>query len=135
MENSNYYETTGGRYCRTCRTSMGTHEFSCSACAEKAKNPIPQPEVVVVSQYPPKQSLHDVGLVDATPNDSYPVRILEAYRRHCDIMYATDSEGNCDNVLYVSMNQANRARVLILDRALKIMREGMFGKLKDAKTE
>jgi hypothetical protein len=61
--------------------------------------------------------------VDATPNEGYPLRILQAYRDDCDCNWATDTAGNCDNPLLELMNEHNQQRAEILDKAITILRK------------
>ena len=58
--------------------------------------------------------------IDATPDDSYPRRILEAYRRDCDFQWSDSStpETPTSNVLIIAMNEMQEQRAAILDRAI-----------------
>ena len=75
----------------------------------------------------PPLSQEPIRLVDATPDEGYPLRILRAYRQHADCMWAnstwadgTESSESLDPVLKL-MNEHNRQRALILDRAISIL--------------
>jgi len=57
--------------------------------------------------------------VDATPNDGLPIRILTAYREDCNLAWATTTDGTpSDSPLVASLNELQRQRASILDRAL-----------------
>ena len=58
--------------------------------------------------------------VDATPDEDYPLRILRAYRENCDCMWATTTDGKEDaaSPLLVLMNEHNRKRAIILNKAI-----------------
>ena len=61
-------------------------------------------------------------VVDATPDEEYPIRILEAYLKYCDIKICTDSAGNCDNPIVDIMNKASDERRAILTEAIDKLR-------------
>jgi hypothetical protein len=69
-----------------------------------------------------------VMYVDATPDDMYPLRILRAYRENCNSKFATDSEGNCDNVLFQIMNDHCDQRAKVLDKAIEILEKYYINK-------
>ena len=56
--------------------------------------------------------------VDATPNEDYPLRILEAYRENCNMRWVTRSDGKCDDPFYQLMNLHQEERAKILDQAI-----------------
>jgi len=56
--------------------------------------------------------------VDGTPDENYPLRILQTYRDNCNVMWATTMDGSCDNPLFTEMNKHQRQRAEILDRAM-----------------
>lgn len=61
--------------------------------------------------------------VNATPDDEYPIRILQAHRDDCDIKWATSSDGkDVNNTIAKIMNENNDKRAVILDRALEKLR-------------
>lgn len=62
--------------------------------------------------------------VNATPDDEYPIRLLQAYRNDCDlpwITHPTDSEGS--KALAKIMNEHQQQRAVILDKALEKLKE------------
>lgn len=64
--------------------------------------------------------------VDLTPNEQLPVRILRAYRENCDCNWADTTDGTgTDNPVLVAMNEHNRQRAEILDRAIDVLVRGM----------
>jgi len=56
--------------------------------------------------------------IDGTPDENYPLRILQAYRDNCDSMWASSVDGTCDNPIYALMNEHQRQRAEILDEAI-----------------
>jgi hypothetical protein len=70
----------------------------------------------------PDLTQQPVQHVDATPNEEYPLRILRAYRQHCDCNWAETTDGQeATNPLLVMMNEQNRQRAVILDRAIRLL--------------
>ena len=72
--------------------------------------------------------------VDATPDEDYPLRILESYRDSCNWMWSDNSQEVYDpnkiiqskqpeNPLIKAMNDAQRKRAEILDRAIAKLKE------------
>ena len=59
--------------------------------------------------------------IDGTPDEGYPLRILRAYRENCNCRWTTDTEGNCENIVFHQMNEDNRERAAILDRAIAVL--------------
>lgn len=73
----------------------------------------------------PKFTEQAVEYIDATPDDNYPMRILQAYRQRCDCQWAEDTDGGeVKNPLLKSMNEMNNKRAEILDKAIaKLIKE------------
>lgn len=72
----------------------------------------------------PKLTQQSILYLDATPDNEYPLRILRAYRENCNSMWATSTDGACDNPLFTMMNEHQRQRAEILDRAIdKLLKE------------
>ena len=61
--------------------------------------------------------------VAATPDADYPLRILRAYRQNCDSMWASNSDGSVNSPLLEMMNEDNRKRAAILDKAIRTLEE------------
>ena len=59
--------------------------------------------------------------VDMTPDNNLAIRILQAYRHNCNVKWATNSNGDCDNPLFKLMNDHNDQRAIILDKAIEIL--------------
>lgn len=59
--------------------------------------------------------------VNATPDDEYPLRILQAHRDDCDIKFASDGSESRD-MLAKMMNEHQKQRAVILDKALEKLR-------------
>lgn len=58
--------------------------------------------------------------VDGTPDKDYPVRILQAYRQHCNCQWASDMDGGeVTNPLLKAMNETNVKRAEILDYTIR----------------
>jgi len=62
----------------------------------------------------------EILFIDATPDENYPIRILEAYRERCNYKWSTTSGGVDEggNTLMKSMNDAQDKRAEILDKAI-----------------
>lgn len=65
----------------------------------------------------------DIRYVDATPDDGYPIRILEAHLRGNENLIITDNtEGRPpENPALIVMNEASEERAKILRRAIAIL--------------
>ena len=75
--------------------------------------------VIYHSELPPITG-QAIQYVDGTPNEDYPLRILRSYRQQCDCMWAESITGEEPlNPLLKMMNDQNRHRGEILDRAMK----------------
>lgn len=67
----------------------------------------------------PKMTEQPILWLDSTPTEDYPLRILKAYRQHCDCQWAEDTDGGeVKNPVLIFMNENNRKRAEILDRAI-----------------
>ena len=65
-----------------------------------------------------------IKVVDATPDEDFPLRILRAYRQDCDCMWAESTTGEePTNPLLKQMNEDNRKRAEILDKAIRKLEE------------
>jgi hypothetical protein len=63
--------------------------------------------------------------IDATPNDGYPSRILQAYRNDCDLRYSESTGGVVASTPFTrAMNDLQDQRAAILDRALAALAAG-----------
>ncbi len=71
-------------------------------------------------------SIQERKHIDATPNDDYPIRILEAYRRDCDFWYSSSANlaETETNQLCIAMNEMQKKRAAILDKAIKKLKGG-----------
>jgi len=58
---------------------------------------------------------------DATPNDEYPLRILESYRKDCDVLWKTTGD-KADDILANILNKAQKERAEKLDQAIKLLK-------------
>ena len=63
----------------------------------------------------PKLTQEPIIHVDATPDEGYPLRILEAYRANCNCLFVSDHY----SPLLDAMNKNNKKRAEILDRAIE----------------
>ena len=63
--------------------------------------------------------------VDASPDEDYPLRILQAYRQEANCVWAESADGSEPlNPVLKKMNEDNRKRAKILDRAIgKLLKE------------
>lgn len=68
----------------------------------------------------PKLTQQPILHVDGTPNEGYPLRILEAYRQRCDCRWAENAgDDKVTNPLLIMMNEHCEQRADILDRAIE----------------
>lgn len=68
----------------------------------------------------PKLTEAPVLHVDATPNDDYPLRVLSAYRQHCNCRWAESTDDSKpQNPLIKIMNEQNSKRAVLLDKAIE----------------
>jgi len=70
-------------------------------------------------EWPELIKKQEVLYIDATPDENYPLRILQVYRDNCDTRWATEADGNCENALFEMMNKHQKQRAKILDKAIK----------------
>lgn len=76
--------------------------------------------------------------VDATPDQNYPLRILEAYRQDCDTRCSmtTTFDGVPEtNPLIAKMNADQERRAVILDGAIALLRGELIGRYRDMEAE
>lgn len=69
----------------------------------------------------PEISQEPVMHIDATPDEDYPLRILQAYRQHCDCRWTS----NLENALINEMNKACEQRAAILDKAIAMLEKAL----------
>jgi hypothetical protein len=65
----------------------------------------------------------DLKLVDMTPDEDLPLRILRAYRVNCDTRWETSGLNEAEARIYVIMNEHQKERAKILDKAIRILEE------------
>ena len=87
---------------------------------EKAKAEIKRLTALLVATQEKKQEI-SLRFLDATPNEEYPIRILQAYRNQAIVKWATATDGSCDNPLFKIMNEHCDKRAAILDEAIKVL--------------
>ena len=63
--------------------------------------------------------------VNGTPDDSYPLRILQAYRINCDFRWEENIEGETTNLLLKMMNSQKEKRAEVLDKAIAKLSEDL----------
>jgi len=67
----------------------------------------------------PRLTENPILHVDLTPDNNLALRILRVYRQQCDCNWAEDTDGGeVKNPLLKMMNEHNRQRAEILDRAI-----------------
>ena len=70
----------------------------------------------------PELTRQPIMFVDGTPDRQYPLRILRIYRENCNCMWSESTSGSPpSNPLLQLMNEHNRQRAEILDRAIRIL--------------
>lgn len=93
------------------------------------QNPLPDRMSSKLPPSPPKKNeyINDLKVtkepilhVDCTPDDKYPLRILEAYRENCNVCWQAD--GQIDNKICDIMNAHCEQRAVILDKAIAILK-------------
>jgi len=69
----------------------------------------------------PPMTQKPILYVDATPDEGYPLRILRAYREDCNCFWSDSTDANKEpaNPLLTLMNEHQRKRAEILDRAIE----------------
>ena len=65
----------------------------------------------------PKTTQQPIINIDATPDNNYPLRILQAYRENCNCKWASDT----DNPLIERMNEDCDERAKVLDAAISLL--------------
>jgi len=64
-----------------------------------------------------------IQYVDATPDEEYPLRILQAYRENCNCKFTDNTAGNePEHWLCKQMNEDCDKRAAILDRAIMVIK-------------
>jgi len=67
----------------------------------------------------PKLTMEPLQVVELTPDEGLPLRILRAYRTNCEVMWSENTDGSESlNPVFRLMNEHNRQRAAILDRAI-----------------
>jgi len=62
--------------------------------------------------------------VNATPDEMYPIRILQAHRENCNCKWSNSAGGiETDDPLLKLMNEQNDERAKILDKAISVLQE------------
>lgn len=64
-------------------------------------------------------------LVDQTPDGKYAVRILQTYRRRCDIKWKVSGLSKERTAMYDVMNKHQLERAAELDRAIEILEQNL----------
>lgn len=92
---------------------------ACADCIAAALAARPSPERGVGEAPLTQQPIEHV---DATPDEGYPLRILEAYRANCDVQWEVHGLPEDRSRIYDLMNEACEKRAAILDRAIAKLR-------------
>lgn len=71
----------------------------------------------------PKLTQKEILYVDATPDEGYPLRILEAYRHNCNTFWDVYGLTKKERIVYALMNEHQKQRIEILDKAIKILQK------------
>lgn len=66
----------------------------------------------------PSLTQQTIEFVDSTPNENYPLRILQTYRKNCDSLWETHGLPENDTRFWEIMNEHQRDRAKILDEAI-----------------
>jgi hypothetical protein len=70
----------------------------------------------------PNTTQESIIYVDATPDQDYALRILQAYRANCDVRWSRSGLSESVGEACRIMNEACEKRALILDQAIAILR-------------
>lgn len=74
-----------------------------------------------------KAAHEPLGLIDATPNEQYPLRILKAYRESCDYRWGDGLDGgDLATHKLKELNNLCDERAKILDAAIYILEREMI---------
>jgi len=71
----------------------------------------------------PELTQEPIHYVDSTPDEGYPLRILQAYRENCNSRWSDSASGENMNPLYDLMNKHQEQRAEILDRAIEKLQQ------------
>jgi len=75
----------------------------------------------------PDLTQQPIAFVDGTPDEGYPLRILQAYRQQCDCRWAESTDGaEPQNAMLRQMNDDCDKRAEILDRAIAQLQYDMI---------
>jgi len=118
---------SGGRFCRGCGNQLYTEDLYCGSCHPDNQKIgtidfVEDPLLVRL-----RERNDGLGYINELPDDSYPIRILEAFKRRCDLIVEDK-----DNPIF-DLNKINKSRSLILERAIKAISTAFFSSGKDAK--
>ncbi len=67
----------------------------------------------------PKTTQESIIQLDGTPNEGYPLRILEAYRENCNCRHVSSYK----SLLIDQMNADCEKRAVLLDKAIAKLKE------------
>ena len=67
----------------------------------------------------PELTQQSILHVDATPDENYPLRILQAYRENCNSQWEVHGLPEKETLIYDAMNEHQKQRAKILDEAIK----------------
>lgn len=70
----------------------------------------------------PKLTQEPIKFIDSTPDEDYPLRILQTYRADCCCKWETNNEDS--RALLDLMNEHNDQRAVFLDKAIKLLQDG-----------
>jgi len=69
----------------------------------------------------PNLTQEAIRFIDATPDENYPLRILQAYRENCNARYETHGLDENDTRFWEIMNEMQEQRANVLDEAIAKM--------------
>ena len=71
----------------------------------------------------PKLTQEPIKYVDSTPDENYPIRILEAYRENCNSFWEVHRLTDEEKHFYDIMNEHQISRAKILDKAINKLKQ------------
>lgn len=108
-------------YCEcegTREVNLINDKWICTECNKPLKIPeSTQEDITILGEKLNRKQ--EILFIDATPDEEYPLRILEAYRANCDTKWVTDTDGNCSNPMFQQMNEDQNKRAELLNDAIK----------------
>lgn len=93
---------------------------------EKLRQMLWDADCIIYHSTLPKINESPVFHIDATPDDSYALRILRAYRSNCNCIWSDTTNGTETEVpLLKLMNDQQKQRMTILSKSIRILEDNL----------